>query len=115
MQSVSSRIWTRVAVFISYDDNHFTTATSNYYYLQLTTFITFFVSDLFLQKKKNYFNDVRFSKRHYLETPDTNNSYYDFESIYKLFNIIKHVLFSIMILSHGNAILNISFDFLKTT
>ena len=24
MQSVSSRIWTRVAVFISYDDNHYT-------------------------------------------------------------------------------------------
>ena len=26
MQSVSSRIWTRVAVFISYDDNDYTTA-----------------------------------------------------------------------------------------
>ena len=25
MQSVSSRIWTRVAVYISYDDNHYTT------------------------------------------------------------------------------------------
>ena len=25
MQSLSSRIWTRVAVSISYDDNHFTT------------------------------------------------------------------------------------------
>ena len=25
MQSVSSRIWTRVAVFISYDDNDYTT------------------------------------------------------------------------------------------
>ena len=24
MQSISSRIWTRVAVFISYDDNHYT-------------------------------------------------------------------------------------------
>ena len=30
MQSVSSRIWTRVAVFISYDDNYYTTGTSNY-------------------------------------------------------------------------------------
>ena len=29
MQSVSSRIWTRVAVFISYDDNHYTPGTSN--------------------------------------------------------------------------------------
>ena len=28
MQSASSRIWTRVAVFISYDDNHYTTGTS---------------------------------------------------------------------------------------
>ena len=27
MQSVSSRIWTRVAMFISYDDNHYTTVT----------------------------------------------------------------------------------------
>ena len=27
MQSVSSRIWTRVAVVISYDDNHYTTGT----------------------------------------------------------------------------------------
>ena len=29
MQSVSSRIWTRVAVSISCDDNHYTTGTSN--------------------------------------------------------------------------------------
>ena len=28
MQSVSSRIWTRVGVSISYDDNHYTTGTS---------------------------------------------------------------------------------------
>ena len=28
MQSVSSRIWTRVAVSISYDDNHYTTGIS---------------------------------------------------------------------------------------
>ena len=28
MQSFSSRIWTRVAEFISYDDNHYTTGTS---------------------------------------------------------------------------------------
>ena len=28
MQSVSARIWTRVAVFISYDDNHYTTGIS---------------------------------------------------------------------------------------
>ena len=29
MQSVSSRIWTRVAGFISYDDNYYTTGTSS--------------------------------------------------------------------------------------
>ena len=29
MQSVSSKILTRVAVSISYDDNHYTTGTSN--------------------------------------------------------------------------------------
>ena len=29
MQSVSSRIWTRVAVSISYDDKHYTTGTSH--------------------------------------------------------------------------------------
>ena len=29
MQSVSSRIWTRVAVSVSYDDNHYTTGTSS--------------------------------------------------------------------------------------
>ena len=29
MQSVSSRIWTRVAVSISYDDNHYSTGTSH--------------------------------------------------------------------------------------
>ena len=46
MQSVSSRIWTRVAVSISYDDNHYTTGTSkqsNYiiasYLLQLRKYM----------------------------------------------------------------------------
>ena len=31
MQSASSKIWTRVAVSISYDDNHYTTGTSLFY------------------------------------------------------------------------------------
>ena len=35
MQPVSSKIWTRVAVSISYDDNHYTTGTST---LGLLTF-----------------------------------------------------------------------------
>ena len=37
MQSVSSRIWTGVAVFISYDDNHYTTGTSVGFYGVSTT------------------------------------------------------------------------------
>ena len=39
MQSASSRIWTRVAVSISYDDNHYTTVTSKIHHehLQNTT------------------------------------------------------------------------------
>ena len=32
MQSVSSKIWTRVIVSISYDDNHYTTSTSSRLY-----------------------------------------------------------------------------------
>ena len=36
MQSVSSRIWTRVAVSISYDDNHYTTGTSTIFKIWTT-------------------------------------------------------------------------------
>ena len=32
MQSASSRIWTRVAVSISYNDNHYTTGTSTFFF-----------------------------------------------------------------------------------
>ena len=35
MLSVLSRIWTRVAVSISYDDNHYTTGTSGFWLMQL--------------------------------------------------------------------------------
>ena len=44
MQSVSARIWTRVTVSISYEDNHYTTGTS---------------SDIVIvnKKKKNLLND----------------------------------------------------------
>ena len=37
MQSVSSKIWTRVAVSISYDNNHYTTGT--YYIYELDSFL----------------------------------------------------------------------------
>ena len=36
MQSVSSRIWTRVALSISYDNNHYTTGTSNPFLLYMS-------------------------------------------------------------------------------
>ena len=36
MQSVSSKIWTRVAVSISYDDNHYTTGTVDTYVILLS-------------------------------------------------------------------------------
>ena len=39
MQLVSARIWTRVAVSISYDDNHYTTGTSYYVHFQTNTFV----------------------------------------------------------------------------
>ena len=37
MQSVLSRVWTRVTVSISYDDNHDTTGTSNVFILATRT------------------------------------------------------------------------------
>ena len=45
MQLVSSRIWTCVAVSISYDDNHYTTGTS----LQIALMVN---TQLFLSLKK---------------------------------------------------------------
>ena len=36
MQSVSSRIWTRVAMSISYDDNYYTMGTSKLTYHDVT-------------------------------------------------------------------------------
>ena len=40
MQSVSSRIWTRVAVSISYNDNHYTTGTTYYTELKCSTMLS---------------------------------------------------------------------------
>ena len=39
MQSASSRIWTRIIVFISNDDNHYTTDT----YLSTRVYVTLFI------------------------------------------------------------------------
>ena len=48
MQSASSKIWTRVAVSISYDDNHYITGTSQKdykeYYLNIYFKYTLFYS-----------------------------------------------------------------------
>ena len=55
MQSVSSRIWTRVAVSISYDDNHYTTGTSTWFWSPYTYNV----------KVKLYFVWIRCSKGQY--------------------------------------------------
>ena len=41
MQSVSSRIWTRVAVSISYNDNDYTTGTSKMMHVKIFFFLCF--------------------------------------------------------------------------
>ena len=45
MQSILSRIWTRVAVSISYDNNHYTTGTSTaihiYAHIKMTSDLSF--------------------------------------------------------------------------
>ena len=46
MQSVSSRIWTRIAVFISYGDNDYTTGTSTKRLLVIT-----FLNTIYAEKK----------------------------------------------------------------
>ena len=45
MQSVSSRIWTRIAVFISYGDNDYTTGTIRKVSNQFATFVVKFWSE----------------------------------------------------------------------
>ena len=47
MQSVSSRIWTHVAVSISYDDNHYTTGTSIVYEIAFIWFLICIIALLF--------------------------------------------------------------------
>ena len=61
MQSVSSRIWTRVTVSISYDDNHYTTGTS------------FFVSEY-----DNSLLLLLVSKRNSIQTLAAGEMYYGF-------------------------------------
>ena len=43
MQSVSFKIWTRVAVSISYDENHYTTGTSYKNWITLYAYIMIYI------------------------------------------------------------------------
>ena len=54
MQSVSSRIWTRIIMSISYDDNHYTTGTSKNVYLlkKKKCFVLYLLLIYLLQNKK---------------------------------------------------------------
>ena len=70
MQSVSSRIWTRVTVSNSYDDNHYTTGTSLLSFLWpekfCSTIVT--VSTAFLSSRKQNFSHILWQNRsRYLE------------------------------------------------
>ena len=52
MQSVSSRIWTRVALSISCDDNHYTTGTSGLFHIGFQTFV------VLCQAYQRFLNDL---------------------------------------------------------
>ena len=59
MQSVSSRIWTRVTVSISYDDNHYTTGTSFFFFLPHSQVVFFLsveaVKELRMEGKRQWY------------------------------------------------------------
>ena len=50
MQSVSSRIWTRITVFISHDDNNYTTGTS-VYCTEINCTLTFDIKNGFVDSR----------------------------------------------------------------
>ena len=54
MQSVSTRIWTRVAMYISYDHNHYTMGTSTIFIIIIINIIIINHAKLFL----NCLNDT---------------------------------------------------------
>ena len=56
MQLVSSRIWKRVAVSISYDDNHYTTGSSYIFIANVIAWLEFELSnfDLTVQHFSHY-------------------------------------------------------------
>ena len=54
MQSVLSRIWTRVAVSNSYDDNHYTTGTSSFITAKIYNVLLLNHSELEIEKIFKY-------------------------------------------------------------
>ena len=68
MQSVSSRIWTRVTVSISYDDNRYTTGTS---------------CTLNKETKVNQTKSIFYKKLFFLFTQPPARAGYDTRSIFK--------------------------------
>ena len=67
MQSVSSRIWTRDAVSISYDDYNYTTGTSK----QVTVPYQYLKPSNYMQKK----NELRIVSKYYPQNKFTNHIY----------------------------------------
>ena len=66
MQSVSSRIWTRVAVSISYDDNHYPTGTSSCRFEPIQECVIDFISldfSIVIEKKQTNSQVKAFIKR----------------------------------------------------
>ena len=71
MQSASSKIWTRVAVFISYDDNHYTTATSK-------KELKIKALELRPYRTQHYFDQLEYFKKS--RTPE-NNCYHSYPGV----------------------------------
>ena len=63
MQSASSRFWTRVAVSISYDDNHYITGTSIY---GISIIVGYFMANPFYTYKQFYFKQFSLAYVHSL-------------------------------------------------
>ena len=85
MQSVSSRIWTRVVVSIPYDDNHYTTSTSVFFFqeanvikclsskvVELATRIQILIEDAYIW----HTNDNLGKHMHTLNFPTSRSKYW---------------------------------------
>ena len=66
MQSVSSRIWTRVAVSISYKDNHYTTGTSKIFICIINKIVCLeiiFINKMLITIIKKCNNNIQLKKK----------------------------------------------------